>query len=197
MGVAHSRSAWSCSHTDTIDVTLTSNAIAYRLDWSDGTSAVIPADLGVLRGWSGRDAVALSHRLEIGHVSCLGNTVEPQALATLREFRLAALFVDGSERRFGPAHAQIHGDVIRLPNELLHAKAIDWRPSGPPELLALPPLEAPNPSPTSAVLAAAPGPSDTPARSVWSMIGALVGLVALAAAGSLWGLRRFRDHVPR
>lgn len=173
-GVSDTHTAWACSHTDTIDITLTGNAIAYRLDWSDGTSDVVPANLGVLWGRYGRDEAApSSHQLALGFVSCMGDLVEPGRLATLRTFRLVALFADGSERRLGPASARLDHRTVRLPWELLRATTAD----GPPE-----PLRAPVPArPTPPSAAPAPSQPGGDPRPTWPMIGALAGLAAAAA----------------
>lgn len=119
-GVSRTLHVWSCSRTDLIEVELTSNAIAYRLDWSDGTSAIVPADVTALWRRSPDDGdVVPSHRIPIGQVSCLGHTVEPSDLRMLRELRLVALFADGSSRQLGRARAQLDRQVVRLPWELV------------------------------------------------------------------------------
>jgi hypothetical protein len=133
-GMTHRHHAWGCSHTNTIDVALISNAIAYRLVWSDGESVIMPATHGDLRRgddlW--RDASqgdASKHVVQIGHVDCLGYTVAPEALVVQRELRLEALFSDGSVRRFGPAHAQLGRSAVMLPRELQQTTA--QRPARP------------------------------------------------------------------
>jgi hypothetical protein len=167
---------WACSHTDTIDVELIGNAIAYRLDWSDGWSDILPADPG---GLSQKDALDTRprQRIRIGFASCLGDTVDPKGLATLRELRLTALFVDGSELRFAPAHARLDGHRVRLPRELQpEAVTATVTPLAPPPLTSLL-LHARNEH-----------------RPLWPMIGAVAGLAVATSMALRWRVR-LSDHV--
>lgn len=130
LDVSRSKSSWTCSHTNTIDIQLEGNAIAYRLEWSDGTTTVVPYDSRVFVPlWSS----SVTHSddpsppprqlIELGHLDCMGANVDPQLFATLRAFRLYALYADGGEQVFRLAGAMLSRDDVRLPFELLEASA--------------------------------------------------------------------------
>jgi hypothetical protein len=170
--------AWSCSHTDSINIEVLGNAIAYRLDWSDGASDVLPALVSDRppRPLPGHDDWMLQW-IEVGYASCLGDTVDPKPLATARDLQLTALFVDGSERRFPPSRARLDGRHARLPNELIE-----------PDMTTTPgPLEAP---PLAAVVFRARNNGS----SRWPLIGAIAGLAAAAAMTVRWR-RRMSDDI--
>lgn len=134
-----------------IHVRLTGTAIAYRLDWSDGSSDVVPSDLRVLSRDGNRYGDPAHHTVEIGRVGWVGDTVGRGRLATLRRLDVTALFVDGTERLVGSAPAQLRDPheldpvtpprgalVARLPEELVDPGAREirdpprWTPRGDP-----------------------------------------------------------------
>jgi hypothetical protein len=185
--VTHTDHAWSCSHRRTIDITLSSSAIAYQFDWEDGTSTMVPPNLDVF--WRGGvdSAAPPDHTIELGHLNCMGDDVEPAALARLRGFRLVALFSDGSERRFGRAEAQLGAAGVRLPRELVHTAA------EPHDLLV-----CGNEAPIRELREAhAAAEARAAARSAWEAFGALAGATVVFAGGLLWRRRRRHDHLPR
>jgi hypothetical protein len=168
--------AWSCSHTDSINIEVLGNTIAYRLDWSDGESDVLPAlmERRPERLLPGHDDWMIQW-IEIGYASCLGNTVDPEPLATARDLQLTALFADGSERRFPPSRARLEGRHVRLPNELVEPD------------VTLTPLEPP---PLETVVFRARNDGS----SRWPLIGAIAGL-AVAAAMAARLRRRMSDDI--
>lgn len=194
--LTHSKSEWTCSFQNTIDMEITGNAIAYRMDWSDGTSTVMPA--GTARFFGGAYERRTPVDIRVGHLNCMGYNVAPEALATLRRFDLVALFSDGAEHTIGSAEATIKDNHAVLPFELLpHGNP----PDEPEERRDVPtpremriPRELFNPRelPTSLY--------DRMVALIerhipeWAVIAALTTFGALSAS---WLLSRRRDHVPR
>lgn len=125
--VGHLDDEWACSYSDSIELTVDSNAAAYRVDWEDGTTTFLEPP---------RFDDQPGHRLFLGHLSCLGYNVDPERLASLRSFRLFALFPDGTEAAFPVAHAMLDDHGVRLPDELLGTTAAPL----PSPLLAPAPL---------------------------------------------------------
>lgn len=179
--VEHVESSWTCSHNDTIDIALDSNAIAYRLAWVDGTSTVVPADTQILWSHHQDTAEPVEQLIQLGHLNCLGHNVDPTLFASARAFQLFALFADGSEQVFRTAGAMLREGEVRLPHELLLATA---RPSSSREG-----LEA----------SASSEPLDAPPRGrLWTLIGSGAVLGGALLTLLLQHLRtRRRDHVPR
>jgi hypothetical protein len=175
VGVTRHLDEWTCSFADAIKLELDGTAIAYRLDWRDGETTVVPADDRALwPSYGEAPAPGTITSAELGHLDCLGYSVDPEALARPRAFELYALFADGSELRIGSSVAQLGEAGVRLPTELVD-QGQDVRLY--------------NVSTTS-VIAERPPPWWTAAP------GALGGAVVLLG-GALLGLRRHRDHAPR
>ena len=184
---------WTCSFQDTIDMQVTGNAIAYRMDWSDGTSTVLPSGAWFFGTPNDRPS-----SIQVGHLNCMDYNIDPKALATLRRFDLVALFSDGAEHTIGSAQAKLDGKYAVLPQELLpHGAPPEDAPPRrdvptlkemhiPRELFN--PRELPAPLYWRALAAIA---QHIPA---WAAVGALGSLGAISAFALL---RRRRDHVPR
>lgn len=102
--VVHHYFRWAASRDNAINVRITSTAVVYRAEWSDGTSTLIPPFT------SSQRETARHHVLEIGHVGCLGHIVDPVGLATPRELRLIAVFSDGTEQTIGRGMVQLDAD---------------------------------------------------------------------------------------
>jgi hypothetical protein len=100
--VEHVASRRTCSFTQAIALTVRGDAVAYYLEWG-----AQPADLrrgSVERTWLngftyGRRPWDLPHtsRVLIGHLSCRGYNLPPEALATPRPSWVVAVFADGTE----------------------------------------------------------------------------------------------------
>ncbi len=177
--VGHTKYGWTCSHQDTIDLTMTGNAVAYRLEWSDGVSTLLPANESALWGVDEDSQSQSSHTLEIGYMNCIGSRVDLEALATLREVELLALFSDGSERRLGLTKMKLERMGVRLPWELLHAA------------VAVVPSARPDPDePRVKELG-------DPVWPAWLTLGALAGTGSVALAGLAWLAHRRSDYLLR
>jgi hypothetical protein len=121
-GVTHVSNDWTCSHTNSIEIALEGNAVAYQLQWDDGSTTVVPPDQQVMWGGGGElEKSTLRHLIELGHLSCIGNDVDPALFDKPRAFELYALFTDGSKHRIGAATAQLGKHGVRLPIELVGA----------------------------------------------------------------------------
>jgi hypothetical protein len=181
VSITHTRHHWTCSATDVIR--MAGNAIAYRIEWWDGTVSVMPAGLDMM--WRGLDAARATHELTIGNASCLVATTEPRALQRSCAFVLVALFADGTELRFPRARGQILTDpdpteVIELPWELLPSEGRTMK-AHPPCVAAEKRLE-----PKGGERICDPGPA-------LSWIGALAGLITAFAMARWWLRRADRD----
>jgi hypothetical protein len=134
--VSHENPPWACPYHDAIGITLTGNAIAFRLDWEDGTSTVLPPNEHYRsEDDKQREPMAPRYTIWAGTMACRGDSVAPDLLAKLRSFRLVALFSDGSEHRVGSSSMR-HDDGaprdaphdVRLPRELLYPEPAFDRP---------------------------------------------------------------------
>jgi hypothetical protein len=170
IGVARHTHKWTCSYADTIRLELDGTAIAYRFAWRDGSTTVIPADDNVM--WP-MDEAGVVTKASLGHLDCMGHSIDPEALASPRAFDLYALFADGSELRIGSSVAQLGDRGVRLPAELVD-EGHDERPYA----LVTQVVEQRPPAWRTAAL------------------GALGGAVALLGV-ALVRRRRRRDHTPR
>jgi hypothetical protein len=185
VGVTHHLDRWTCSYADTIRLELEGTALAYRFAWHDGTTTIVPGDDAAI--WrhddsdsSGREPPATTYA-ELGHINCLGLSIDPEALDKVRGFELYALFADGSEVRLGSSSAQLGEQGVRLPLELVEVPGV--RPSAGPGAGAGEPA-------TFAVISEGPSPW-------WSAaLGALGGAIALAGVAIAAGLRRRAPPAP-
>jgi hypothetical protein len=174
VGVTRHLDRWMCSFADAIRLELDGTAIAYRVDWRDGETTIVPADGDALwPAYKDAPAPGTVTATELGHLNCLGYSVDPEALARPRAFDLYALFADGSELRIGSSIAQLGDQGVRLPAELV-GEVRDARPY-----------------PVSTAMVAEWLPPWWTAAP-----GALGGAVVLLG-GALLGRRRHRDHAPR
>ena len=185
VGVSRHLEQWTCSHADTIRLELEGTALAYRFAWHDGTTTTVPADDGAIwrHGDSdvpGKEPPATTFA-ELGHLDCLGMSIDPEALGKARSFELYALFADGSEVRLGSSSAQLGEQGVRLPLELVDVPGV--RPIVGPGAGAGEPA-------TFAVISEGPSPW-------WSAaLGALGGAIALAGVALAAGLRRRAPPAP-
>ncbi len=133
VAVAPKRLRTSCvTSSTTLGIELKGNAIAYRLAWADGTTTWLPPNA------IDQPTRTSPAQLFLGEVGCIGHSVPAAQLATLREFRLFALFADGTERAFRPARAMLReGDDLRLPLELVGATARSLDDPEPPSVESL------------------------------------------------------------
>jgi hypothetical protein len=189
--VIHENPPYICPYHDSIGIQLTGNAIAYRLDWEDATSTLLPPNYRYRSEIEEqREPLAPPHTIWAGTMACRGDSVAPDLLAKLRSFRLVALLSDGSERRVGSSsmrHArgqpQSEAHDMRLPRELLYPEPVFDRARSAAQCQAAP--DQGNP------------PIAIVARCDRGWVGrfALVGL----AVGALLVLvaRRRRSHLPR
>jgi hypothetical protein len=169
VGVTHEEGDETGLSTGSIRLELEGTAIAYRLTWDDGSTTILPADDAIM--WTAIDENPRPPpTADLGHVGCVGYSVDLEELSHPRAFDLHALFADGSELRIGSSTAQLGGHGVRLPLELVNG-APDARGLEVATRLVAPPW--------------------------WTgAVGALGGAVALAGA-ALLGRRRRRDHMPR
>ena len=134
IGMEHLNSRTICPSFNAIDVSLRSNAIAYRLEWDDDTATVVTSR----PAWREEGLDETRNDFSLGRVDCNEDDVSIEAFATLRSFRLFALFADGTEQPFPrPAFASRTREHARLPTELESTCSI--APPPPTENRPLPP----------------------------------------------------------
>jgi hypothetical protein len=109
-----------CPAEDIFTIALDSNALAYRLTWSDRTVEVVPPKRGIF--YRSRP-VTPEHLLELGMPRCLATRADREPFDSLRTFRLTALYADGSEREFPVARARLDPYHPVLPTKLVGAVA--------------------------------------------------------------------------
>lgn len=105
-GETHHR--WTCSHQSTIDLALSVDAPAYRVEWAETAedwangrhrSVILPPDLARFFGQAG------GSRLQLGYVNCMGATLEwktPQIWVGV-----SALMSDGTQTPLARAPARL------------------------------------------------------------------------------------------
>jgi hypothetical protein len=106
-GLRHVESRRKCSSTEMIALDIVGTAVAYRVDWHDGSTTFMDAP-------------------RLGFIGCGAYNA---VLSELQGFDLVALYADGSEQRLGTSCAMIDHDRIRLPTELVgHIGRIEPKP---------------------------------------------------------------------
>ncbi|MDB4954675.1 MAG: hypothetical protein JWO36_2244 [Myxococcales bacterium] len=174
IGVRDDSGSWACGQVKKLELELDSSAIAYRLEWSDGATTVLPAR----DAYRYVDPAAPATILEIGRLPCERTNED---LSKLRTMTLFALYSDGSQERLGAAAAQLGDGGVRLPVELVQ------------------PTEPVNPvTPVRHDSLCEEPPPTIQYLSPWWLIptGGVGSLVTLALVRFLaW--RRPRTHVPR
>jgi len=85
---SYQTSRWTCSHTDKITATPSQLAPTYRIEWARSESAyrrgirstiVVPWSMDLF--WQGSDDQPPAAQIELGHLSCFGETIPAEALA--------------------------------------------------------------------------------------------------------------------
>lgn len=123
-----------CPSSNNLRVTLASSAIAYRLQWADGTSSVIRAYPEFDNERQQLDPTR--NNFSIGSVGCEGDSVPFSKVDTLHSFQLFALFADGTEQPFfASSSAFVRGHESRFPIELQNTCSLG---GGLPSLASLP-----------------------------------------------------------
>ncbi|MFK7989045.1 MAG: hypothetical protein AB8I08_23710 [Sandaracinaceae bacterium] len=90
---SHVESVWMCSHTDEVQLDVQSNAPAFEVRWPGGRT-IVPAHIE--RFWRAGASRTASPAVHLGHVSCLGFTVDGAARPRAARFEVTALYPDGS-----------------------------------------------------------------------------------------------------
>ena len=176
-GVTHVSDHWTCSYTEAIELALEGNAIAYRVEWADHTTTVVPPSHSTMWHYGAAEP-ELRSATQLGHLNCMDHDVDPKLFDKPRAFELYALFADGSTHRIGSAIAQLGEHGVRLPTELVGAGA-------------------------EAAARMVPGPSSVLFREVetmpawWSVATGALGGFAVLVIGALAVRRRKTAHVPR